>query len=573
MPLEVFEKHPPTTHWPVPSPLDLAPVMTQVYGQALDHLHATTRPSVIRRELVLRVGEPYRQVLADDTLRNLRHLVQLSVVLVVAARGSDDGKVRVVVVTKDVWSIRLNWDLTLVPGGIEQFFAQPSEENVGGMHHVASGLFVLDPSTVTVGGGYEIPRLGASRVALDADADVVLNRDTGAAEGSSMLLDVGQPLYSGLTDWSWESSVAYDDLIERRFVDAEPSAFLDTMTGRTVPFAYHARSFVAEYQVTRSFGWDVKQDITLGAQVSNSAYRPAFSADATTTADFVAANVPTSDARAGPFLQYHSYTKRYVRLIDFESLALQEDASLGHDVVLRAFPSFHALGSTHDIVAVYAAAQYSWALRDGFFRAAFATTTEPEPDHIGNAAITPSVHLVTPTVLGAFRLVADGMMLNRWRDELNVQGACPDLSTYSPFAACTSFLGGSNRLRGYPTNFFTGKDFASYNMELRTRPVEVLARDRGHASSTTRAAPPTISPRLHAYHSVGLGLRRALSLARPRGLRGRHRLSPRAAARHDRGGGPALRLHRVVRTGVRRSRRGPSVAPSDRAGGVVNAYA
>ncbi|MGH7437391.1 MAG: hypothetical protein ACRENE_17065, partial [Polyangiaceae bacterium] len=202
-----------------------------------------------------------------------------------------------------------------------------------------------------------------------------------------------------------------------------------------------------------------------------------------------------------------SYTKRYVRLIDFESLALQEDASLGHDVVLRAFPSFHALGSTHDVVAVYAAAQYSWALRDGFFRIAFASTTEPQPDRIGNAAITPAAHLVTPTVFGAFRLVSDGTMLYRWRDDLNVQGACPDLSTYSPFAACTSFLGGSNRLRGYPTNFFTGKDFAAYNLELRTRPIELLSLEIGATLFYDSGGATDDLGKLHAYHSVGLGLR------------------------------------------------------------------
>lgn len=507
VPLDVFEKRDPLPRW-------------------LDDLHATTRPSVVRRELLLRQGDRYRQVLADDTLRNLRHLAQLSLVLVIAAKGSDDGKVRVVVVTKDVWSIRLDWSVVAeVPKldllkltGFDNLTLQPSEWNVAGMHHLASALFVLDPATVTVGGGYEIPRLGGSRVALDANADVVLNRDSGTAEGSTMILDVGQPLYSGLADWSWESSVAYDDLIARRFVDAEPSAFLDPTTGRKVPFAYNERSFAANYQATRSFGWDVKHDVTLGAQVSSSAYRPAFSADARTTADFVADFVPTSDARVGPYVQYHSYTKRYVRLIDFESLALQEDASLGHDVVLRAFPSFHALGSTHDVVAVYAAAQYSWALRDGFFRAALASTTEPEPDHIGNAAITPSAHLVTPTVLRAFRLVADGMMLNRWRDELNIHGACGDLSVYAPFAACTLFLGGSNRLRGYPTNFFTGKDFVAYNMELRTRPIEVLSLmlgatlfyDSGGASGVmVKGRPPAFSglDKLHIYHSVGIGLR------------------------------------------------------------------
>jgi hypothetical protein len=497
VPLDVFEERDPLPRW-------------------LNVLHATTRESVVRREVLLRVGARYAQVLADDTIRNLRHLVQLSAVLVVAARGTRHDTVRVVVITKDVWSLRLNWDLTAVPTslddaahlrGIENLTLQPAEWNVAGMHHIASGLLILDPSAVTVGGGYEIPRLDGSRIALDADADVVFNRGSGEAEGSGASLIVGQPLYSGLADWSWETSVSYADVIERRFVNAEPSVVVDSATGKSVPFAYHARSYAAVYQATRSFGWDVKHDVTVGADVSSSVFRPAFSADARTTADFVASFVPSNDARIGPFVQYHTYTKRYVRLINFESLILQEDAALGHDVVVRAFPSFHALGSTYDVLALYAAAQYSWAIRDGFFRAALASTTEPQPDHIGNAAVAPSAHLVTPTVLGVGRLVVDGTLLYRWRDELNIQGACPDLSTYSPFAPCTTFLGGSNRLRGYPTNFFAGKDFVSYNAEIRTRPADVLTLELAGTLFYDAGGEFNGLGNLQTFQSVGFGVR------------------------------------------------------------------
>src|SRR4051812_20652940 len=51
-------------------------------------LHVTTRERVIRRELLLEPGMPYREVLAAETARNLRELVQLSIVLIVPTRGS-----------------------------------------------------------------------------------------------------------------------------------------------------------------------------------------------------------------------------------------------------------------------------------------------------------------------------------------------------------------------------------------------------------------------------------------------------------------------------------------------------
>jgi hypothetical protein len=473
----------------------------------LNTFHATTRPTVIRQEMLLHEGDRYKQVLADDTLRNLRHLVQLSLVLVIAAKGSRDDTVRVVVITKDVWSLRLSWDIVADAGGLDELSFQPSEQNVAGIHHVASGLFILDPSTVTLGGGYEIPRFRGTRVALDANADVIVNRASGSTEGSAGSVLAGQPLYSGLVDWAWNASAGYANFIARRFVNGAPSQFVDVATGQTVPNAYSTRTFSALYEGTRSFGWDVKHDITFGASIGEYAYHPAFTADPRTTADFTKTYVPSDDARIGPFVQYHTYTKRYVRLVDFESLSLQEDASLGHDAIVRVFPSFHALGGDRDVVAIYAAAQYSVAIRDGFFRTTLATMTEPEPSHIGNAAISPSAHLVTPTVFNFGRLVADGTMLYRWRDELNITGACPGLSVYAPFTQCSTFLGGSNRLRGYPTNFFVGKSFTAYNLELRTRPVEVFTLQLAGTLFYDAGSAFDDIARIRTFQSVGFGFR------------------------------------------------------------------
>ena len=111
--LEVFEKDDAVPLW-------------------LNAVHATTRASIIRDEVLLREGNRYKQVLCDDTLRNLRHLIQLSVVLIVAATGSEDGLVRLVVITKDVWSLRPDWDFVVNGGGLEQLTLRPNERNVAG---------------------------------------------------------------------------------------------------------------------------------------------------------------------------------------------------------------------------------------------------------------------------------------------------------------------------------------------------------------------------------------------------------------------------------------------------------
>ncbi|HXN33352.1 MAG TPA: hypothetical protein VN894_15890 [Polyangiaceae bacterium] len=473
VPLDVIERRDPLPLW-------------------VNKLHFTSRQSVIRRELLVREGVAYNQVLVDETLRNLRLLPELSVVLAVATKGSTPGRVGVVVITKDVWSLRLNWDAAVTPGGVEFFEAQPAEWNFLGTHQTLSGDFVYQPLSNTFGLGYAAPRLGTSRIAFVASADVVVNGRSGAPEGSFGSLVTGQPLYSALTPWAWDASVGWEDDIRRRYNNAKLRQFVDSATDQSVPFEYRARQFASTYEVTRSFGWDIKHDVTLAAWISRQQYRVNFpGADPRTVADFVASAVPVSDTRVGPSIQYHTHSQRYVRVIDFDTLALQEDHRLGHDIVLRVYPSFHALGATHDLLGFFGAIQYTTAVRDGIFRVAFASTTERQVDRIGNAAVEPTIYFASPTIAGLGRIVLDATLLYRWRNDLNLQNT----------------LGGGDRLRGYPTNFFQGQNVVSYNVELRSRPVEILTCqlagvaffDAGDAFRSIETFTP--------YQSVGVGLR------------------------------------------------------------------
>jgi len=84
-----------------------------------------------------------------------------------------------------------------------------------------------------------------------------------------------------------------------------------------------------------------------------------------------------SDTRVGPFAQWRSYTTNFLRVLDFETLALQEDYRLGHDVWVRVYPVAAALGSSRTFFGTYAAAQYTLRIgRDGLARAGLESTTE-----------------------------------------------------------------------------------------------------------------------------------------------------------------------------------------------------
>jgi hypothetical protein len=458
----------------------------------LNDFHVTTRASVVRNEVLLRRGDLYSQPLVDETIRNLRALPQLSVVLVVATEGSAPDRVGLVVITKDVWSLRLSWDVEVPSGGIELLELHPEERNLFGRHQAVSATFILQPSAYTLGAGYAIQRIQSSRIAVVSDANVVINRSTGSPEGSYGSLVAGQPLYSGLAEWAWDASTSWQDIEQRRYVNAQLGSYFDPATNQSIPFEYRQREYKTVYELRRSFGWDTKHDLTLGVGIARDQYMTSFpGANPVTVADFVSGFVPVSDTRVGPSIQYETYTKRYIRVIDFDTLALQEDYHLGHDVVLAAAPSFRALGSTLNIVSLTANAQYTVAVRDGLFRLGVKTTTELTTDRVAQAVFEPYAHLVTPSIAGIGRFVVDGELYDRWRNYLNL----------------TDYLGGGDRLRGYPTNFFVGEDWFAYNLEFRSRPVEILSCQLGAVGFFDAGDAFNGWSNFHPFQSVGFGLR------------------------------------------------------------------
>jgi hypothetical protein len=433
-------------------------------ARSINTVEFKTREHVIRDEVLLREGMPYSDALVDDTIRNLRRapgVPQLSLVLVVPAIGSAPDRTVLVVITKDVENWRLNWDLVGTQGGIDFLAFEPAQTNFLGLHHIPSVHFFLEPLTYTFGASYLVPRIEHSRIAVFPSVDVMLNKQ-GNVEGTYGSLVAGEPLYSGSTPWAWDTSVAWHDQIYRLYSNAQLASYRDTSTGRSVPFQYRYRTFTATYEATRSFGWDVNHDFTAGVNLTRGVYQSQFpGVDARTAADFVANYVPLSDTEVGPFLQYHTYTMRFLRVVDFDTLALQEDYRLGHDVLLRAYPSARVLGSTRDVLLLRGAAQYTWPIRDGLARVSVEAVFDPQVDRVSDAAFQPTAHLVTPSIGKVGRIVMDTTLIWRWRNYLNQH----------------SVLGGADRLRGFPTNFFVGQDLVAYNLEFRTRPVEIATSE------------------------------------------------------------------------------------------------
>lgn len=433
----------------------------------LDALHTTSRASVLALDLLVREGDRWSGVRVDESARNLRRSKQLSLVLAVPMRGSAPDRVRLVVITKDVWSLYPDFDVEATAGGLERLDLEPKETNVAGLHHTAIARFTLQPDAYALGGSYRIPKLDGRRLSLLVDANVIVNRSSGAAEGSFGSAIVTRPLWSSEEAWSWSVGITWKDEITRLYSNAALRLFEPAPPATTpVPWAYRSRNVHEEAYVTRSFGWSAKHDLSFGLVIDHASYHATggLGIEREAVSQFERAVVPVGEDRVQPFVEWHAYANDYLRIVDFDTLGLQEDYRIGHDVLVRAYPVLRAFGSSRDLAGASATLSYGVPMGDGLARASFETKIEAEPERIADASFAGALGIVTPR-FGVGRLVFTATALNRWRNYLNAR----------------SFLGSESRLRGYPSRFADGKDLVVSNLELRSRPLQLATVQLGAA--------------------------------------------------------------------------------------------
>lgn len=477
----------------------VAPLVTEglVTKRTLNALHHTTQDFVIRREMLLKEGDPYVKVILDETARNMRQRMplQLSLILIVPVKGSTPDKVGVLVVTKDIWSLRASFEMAVTPGGIENFVLVPQETNLFGLHHTVQTRFQMQPESYTLGAGYRVPRFGRSWIGASASANIILNRRSGSPEGSSVSLATGQPLYSTRAKWAWTAEAGYSDGVARRYVNAHVQGFDARATPGVrdgIPFEYKSSTQTAQVGVTRSFGWALKNNFGLSLNASRAHYETfdLSNFDPLAVAEFERRALPRGETRVYPSLGWSTFKNDFLRTLNIATLALQEDYRLGHEVSVALYPVSRAFGSTRDFIGLSAKASYAVAMGDGLAGASIATVNENQDGIIKDGSITLSAGAVTPRFrLGRFVINATG--INRYKNYLNAR----------------TFAGGDDRLRGYPSNFFFGKDAIFYNFEFRSRPVQIMNLQLGLAAFYDVGDATTAWHRLRPKQSVGVGLR------------------------------------------------------------------
>lgn len=485
------------------------PASSKLPWTILNRFHVRTRDEVIARELLFRVGEPFRRDVFEESGRNLRSLFILSVARLVAVRGSAPDRVIVLCVTKDQWSLRLNTSFGIDQARLDSFGFQLAEHDLLGRNKRVSFDFTLDPGRYGFGLSYTDPRIYGSRHALRLVGMAYFNRARNELEGGQFFFSVGRPLFSLRTRFSWEAQLQYTQDIQRYFSGGE--LFMRRVgppdMPELVPDVYTRRVLAASAKVTYSRGIAHKANFSVGMRVQDS--RHALPADFPETVSATgraaySALLPRSEAASGPFIALDTFTARYVRLKDIQTLALSEDFRLGPQLSLEARFAARHFGLSSDFGELSASYSDLRYFRDNLF------TLSAQAGLRVQAGVYPGSRLVNEYALlqlreitprfGPLRLHLSGLLHLRAHDLDNQRLT----------------LGSDSGLRGFAPRQFQGNTRYRVNAELRSTALNlwtvhvggVLFYDGGDAPIALNSFDRGGTFRGGGYHQdVGIGAR------------------------------------------------------------------
>jgi hypothetical protein len=490
--------------------------------QWFNHFHRTTREHHIRRESLLLSGMAYAGALVDETMRNLRNRTiysaddapLASIVAIVPVLSSAPGTVDLLMVTRDVWSLRLNSDYNYEPGYLINFSGSLSENNLFGWRKQVALTLLLNQGDVWFGPNYLDPNVLGTRLRLTLAAYEIWARKlgeiaVGPREGFSLYEKIEYPFYALSQRWGGYVTGGYTSEVVRAVVgpmgaegvslrrfDPDVSACVlptaANYSALTADCAYRSHTASITSGLTRSFPRPgLIQRLTLGNEFGLN--RPSFLADFPTDqrASFAQRYFGISERTSDLYLQYDAFTPRYRTYRDLDTYDLAEDMQLGPWVTLKLGRASTLLGSDADFFVLKVDAQVSTQALDGYQSVEASWESREYSVGLRDQLWKAHIRAVTPVLAHAFRVDGWGEV-GVMADNLHRKQV---------------YVGGLQGLRGYPVNTFLGYDYYVAHLEIRSLAVPVSSLrvgalvfgDAGHAADLARS--------LAFYSDAGAGVR------------------------------------------------------------------
>jgi hypothetical protein len=513
-----------------PAPWDKVIARIRIYNEDVfaeknwlrffNHFHVTTRERTIRSELTVEAGQVWNEELIAESARRLKDPLYTGVVALLPVKSAEPGKVDLLVVTRDIWSLRFNTQYQIQQGSLTNLSMSLSENNFLGRRKTVALAILVDQGAMTVGPlfidknflgqhldfRFRIDRI-FTRQSLDIVAPDLVTRvpsgDPGGlqddgklrAEGSQATIALTKTLWSLASKWGGGGSFTYRDAISRAYRSTGLRGIDDPSTAEVelLPHQYRMRTWSVRASVTRQWGREYKQQLELGHAVTSQ--RPSllstFPADPALRAFFVRSVFPRDELISSPFVQWAIFRAKYRTIRNVDTFDLAEDLRLGTNMSVGIQRSLEVLGADANFTRPSITA--GWTLPwtdDGFVRLSAGGQIRIQNGSTIDNTATAQIRVVTPSV-SHFRLVAQAHTETRWHDTQN--------AFYS--------LGSESGLRGFPIGAYLGDRRFVGQAEVRSHPVPFWVLRLGATAFYEIGGAASSYREMALHQDIGIGFR------------------------------------------------------------------
>ena len=389
-------------------------------------LHVTTRPEVIRQQLLFEPGEPYSKQVIEESeriLRSNRYIQEASIQPVLR----DDGVVDINVTTSDVW--------TLMP--------KLSFSQAGGASKTAIGIKEMN----LLGTGVAVEAMYKSDIDRDSRVFRVVDRNLGQSwyrtamsiaensDGYEYAFEIGKPFYSLNSTDSRMLSLLDMDRIEPVYVDGEQESEFRLMS-RGLELSFGRSKGLKD-------GW--ARRVTYGLAFDERVYSATESTDPSLLPEF------DNQSLVYPYVGIDFVEDDFAKASNFDQINRIEDRFLGTRITARVGVAGRAFGSDRDALLVDARAQKGFgdtAKNSLMLTTSLASRFERDGPHNLQFGINAKF----------YRRQSERRLL--YMELAGTYGHNLDLDQYQP-------LGGDSGMRGYPIRFQNGDKHAVFTVEQR----------------------------------------------------------------------------------------------------------
>ena len=459
-----------------------------------NNFHWTSRPRSVAAELLFDAGTVWNPVRVEESLRNLHDPLRHNVIVILPVVTGEPASVDALVVTRDIWSLRLNSNFQTVGTTLTDLTLSLTETNLLGLRKRAAFIFNMDQGAFEIGPLYDDPNLNGWRWTVRTTLRAIFAREDGDPEGSRSDTVVAYPFRTYSQRWGASFQVAHSIGTSRSFEGTDLRLYSTPETATVAEWRYQRKQLTTEAELTAGFGERIVQRVGFGHELSLSRPRlPGdFPDDELLRQAFTRDVLPRSELSSALFTRWQLFTPVYVALRDLSTFDFREDYLTGPELEARVSQALELLGSETNFTRFSATAKWTSGWARGLYRAGVGFAARLEDGRLIDRTYTANGYAASPIIARALRLVA-GVDLD-WLEEDEANRLL--------------VLGGSNGLRGYGINEFAGKARLLGHLELRTRPLHILRFYRLGAVAFWDAGDATDTPgALSLKHDIGVGLR------------------------------------------------------------------